>query len=183
MSLILAGASCNRAPPPPRALVWDLSNDNQLARVGWPAGLKEHVWYVDGPGTIRLITPCGRDASMPYWFAQVWKVDNVRTVCIMLPPTTVEEAHAEAIRLADQWEILDRRGIDDFLSTRGKRILSGSSGNAQGATMMDGIPPRAIEIRHVFASERDQWQVTLAVGFPDHLYAKPASVPATQSRP
>ena len=100
--LFLAVAFCNRADKP-RALKWDLSGDTQLTRVGWPKDRNPEVWYVDGPGTIWIKARGGFEKEVPYWFAQVWRVNaSVRTICIMLPPGPAERVYGDAMKLADE---------------------------------------------------------------------------------
>lgn len=162
--LIFAFSSCGKANSTP--LGWDLSEKTDLSKVGWPKDIKEELWYVEGPGTIHLKARDGYGYKGPFWFAQVWREGNrVSTVCIMLPIGSVDEAYANATRLADQMNLKDRRGIEDFKQNRGERILRGQP--AVGSMSPEGdFQSRVIEIRHCYAGPEKQWLVTLILGFP-----------------
>jgi hypothetical protein len=172
-------ASCDGAETP-RALDWDLSSDTQLTRVGWPKDRSPEVWYVDGPGTINIKARGGLQYEVAYWFAQVWRVGGqVRTVCIMLPPGDVEQTHAAATKLANDLGFPDRRGLDDFLKTRGERILRGGAGPSVGSIHADNIQPRMIEIRQSFAGPGKEWHAILILGFPEKRDTPPSATQAT----
>jgi len=178
MLFVVAVVSCDRAPAPPQTLVWDFSEDNQLARVGLPAGIKEKVWYVDGPGTLRVKAKDGIERAVPFWFAQVWhdgtQVGGVR---IMLEPGNTEQVYADAIMLADQWQLPDRKGLEHFRKF-GDRMI-GQSHYPAGSAILTGVQPRRIEIRASFAGAKKPWYAVLVLNFGNSK--DPATAPPTQN--
>lgn len=174
---MFVSASCGNADPSP--LLWDLSIDNQLRRVNWPKDFNGELWYVDGPGTIRIKVRGDIEQDIPFWFAQVAREGGrIRTIRIMLPPGTVEQTYAAATKLANDWDFPNRNGIEDFMKNRGERILRG--GGSQGSVLADNTKqPRMIEIRQSFAGPDKPWYALLAMGFIPDFDAPPSTTQAT----
>ena len=176
--LVVTLVACDRAPAPPKALVWDLSLDNEVSRVDWPAKITDDLWYVDGPGTIRLKIRGGLEGEIRYWFAQVKREGGrIRTVRIMMPPGDTKQVYADATKLADDWQFADRQGIKYF-SENGDKLV-GVSHYPAGSILSDAAQPRMIEIRAGHASVDKHWHTLLAMGFVTDFGPDDTGTPAT----
>ena len=168
-------SSCDATVPAPMSveplqLTWDLSQDNHIERVHWPAGNTSQIWLL-GPGAVHLKIRGGGEHDVRFDNAQVAREGaRVKTIRLFRDIGTVETVYADAMKLASEWQINDTKNIEVFRDTKAFAIQHGGDGlySARGGDEI--VQGRSIEIRESFNSVSGKpFLALLALGFyPDY---------------
>jgi hypothetical protein len=162
--------------------VWDLSQDQSTARVGWPADVHGHLWHVPGPLTVELTVPDRPPISYAAHHAQVRrKAGRVASVALMFPNESLDATYRRAKELAAEWDITDHRRLDAWYAARQR----------DGGRGIDPVNPNlshvggaraGIDVGPTFdATGRGPWHAALVVGFPENR-PSPTSAPDSDAR-
>jgi hypothetical protein len=153
--------------------VWDLSKDQDVSRVQWPAyvgGLGD-IWFLDGPCTITLILPDGRRGTFSLYKAQLRRYGaQIYSVSIEFESETLTESRDRARQLASDWQISDLRELERWCQ---KRAIDGGNppdGEVNNVTAGRNGPlyTCGISIRPTHDSKHP-WFVSFGVAFPQNM--------------
>jgi hypothetical protein len=150
------------------ALIWDVSADQDVSRVGWPARLPEKKWFIDGPRVVILTVPSGHKAVYEIAKAQVRRNGrNVVNILLWFPAESLDAAHARALALADEWELPDRTPLEEWYGWRGEPPPG--SGRTTSEHVWRHGSRAEVWVRPSYELGRERpWYVSLSYGFAEH---------------
>jgi len=151
------------------SLSWDVSEGHELERVGWPPNHDSDTFHLsDVVVTIKVsdtVTLENWVASNVYVTQNLQAPTHIQTIMIRSQPLTLEEAYAEALRLADLMALPKER-IEQWYQ---ERLVKGQSGFEQVnfiATRNDLEPALTLESAVSFNDEKP-WILSLSVFWKD----------------
>jgi hypothetical protein len=177
-SAVVVAALFSRPAGPPAARVklnWDLSAGRDVLTVGWPLGVNETVWQVDGPGELRIKLPDGRQGTFTFAGIEVRQEGGkVRNIRVFAAAEQLDGAHAHAHALLDGWGQDGRESLDKWYEKR--RVDGMGYRDPDGKNWLSESPKGELYPRYgvaVLTTHRSEepWCVEWAVGL-----AKPAPV-------
>ena len=150
------------------ALIWDLSADQDVSRIGWPARVPDKKWFIDGPRVVILTVPSGHRAVYEIEKAQVRRNGrNVVNFLLWFPSESLDAAYARALALADEWELPDRKALEEWYGWRGEPPAG--MGRARSEHVWRRGSPVEVWVRPSYELGRKRpWYVSLSYGFAEH---------------
>jgi hypothetical protein len=142
-------------------LYWDLSNSDDLSRVGWPTNVPENIWFIDHPSSIEIMLPDVTLKSLDVESIQVYRDDHLlSTVFLFWPAESAEDAQARAVALADELRLMSRDDLDKWYlaNCNGKKDPLKTTARITARRL--GLP-FYLEIRDSYQQDKP-WCVSLA---------------------
>lgn len=122
--MIGCGRSYDNGTTPPPNFSWDVFKDDRIERVGWPANVKEDIWLIEGPGTLRLKIRDGVEREVAFRYARVERDGGrLKTIRLELDKGKLDAVYADAMKLASEWRVTDTKELREFKDTFADRML------------------------------------------------------------
>ena len=151
--------------PSERRLSWDLSRRWDVGQVGWPASVTDDLWFIDGPTRLELLLPEGRRADYRLESMRLRRDGgSLATVALGFPNQTLDEAWQTARRVAEEWDLGDRTGLDAWHSRRSADGGNTAEPRAYSHIRNDRWPAASLAVRPTY-QKGEPWFVSLTIDF------------------
>jgi hypothetical protein len=171
LPLLVGGGGCEKSAPSaeagPNHVTWDLSHDQRVDRVAWPADVTGNTWLISGPMVVDLTLPDGRRTRYTVDDAQLRREgDRVVKIVLLFPSETLDGTYARARALCAEWGIADLEALDAWYAARQR-----DAGNATDPTRPNLArvwnDVAGVIVRPSYdAARRAPWFASVGFGFP-----------------
>jgi hypothetical protein len=163
-------------PSAPVKLDWDLSIRQDVSAVGWPLGMKETAWQLDGPGVLRIKLPDGREGTFAFVGIEVrQEAGRVRNIRVFAPAEQLDGARVRARDLLNRWGLDGHESLDAWYEKRRRDGMGYRDPDGQNWLTKPGagdpFPRYGVAVLTTHRSE-EPWCVEWAV-----ILFKPAGTP------